>query len=321
MCRCARHRGTSYARHRDTPQAYSSPDRTIDSFVSINTKSLIVFSAGNEGAKGFGSINKACKNCIMVGATQQSDSLFRSMSPYIDPGWFCTFVGSNDPCCANRLTCTSQCCNWLNRANMSLACCKDQTTCSAKTCSVESGNIRSAINVASFSALGPTADGRFKPDLVTTGEDTLSAATPSQTSPPFTFTAPNHCINTGGSTTPRSSSDDFNSALKTLSGTSMSTPLMAGGTEKIRQCATAPFPQCIFVIFEQVLCPRLLSHGHRAAQRRLQPRLCSCARRHPRIVQASGRNRRRVEEFPRRRCQLSLQRDILPYAHTVNVCP
>jgi hypothetical protein len=245
------------------------------------------------------------------------------MSPYIDPGWFCPYVGKqNDPCCANPLTCTSQCCNWIDRANMSLACCKDQTTCSGKTCSVESGNIRSAINVASFSALGPTADGRFKPDLVTTGEDTLSAAAPLQTPPSrFTVTAPNHGINTGGSTTNRSSADDFNSALTAKSGTSMSTPLMAGGTEKIRQCATAPFRHCIFVTFEQVLCTGLLSPGHRTVQRRLQPRLCSCPRRHPRIVQASGRNRRRVEEFQRRRCKLSLQRDILPYAHTFNVCP
>jgi hypothetical protein len=174
----------------------------------------------------------------MVGATQQSDALFRSMSSYVDPGWFCPFVGATrEACCSNRLTCVNRCCNWLNLTNMSLACCESQTTCSGKTCSVESGNLRSAINVATFSALGPTADGRFKPDLVTTGEDTLSAATPSQTTlaTPFRYTEPNHCINPGGSKTARSPADDFNKALDIKSGTSMSTPLMAGGAEKIRQ--------------------------------------------------------------------------------------
>ncbi len=166
------------------------------------------------------------------------------MQPYVDPGWFCgpefrlnPSVLLN-PCCANPLSCVaSQCCDYPNLLNMSLACCSIATNCNGgAVCSVESGNIRSATNVASFSALGPTADGRFKPDLVAPGEDTLSAATPAQTTPGnFKSTTADHCIVPGGSVNPRSVEDNFNIAARTLSGTSMSTPLMAGGAEKIRQ--------------------------------------------------------------------------------------
>ncbi len=230
-------------------QAYSSQDRTIDAFTSVNTASLIVFSAGNEGAKGFSSINKACKNCLIVGATQQSDALFRSMQPYVDPGWFCDpefRINSSallHPCCSSPLgvrglDCIApQCCDYPNVLNMSLACCGTPTNCNGGTCSVESGNMRSGNNVAEFSALGPSADGRFKPDLVAPGEDTLSAAAPTQLnfSVAYKQAAPDHCIVPGNQKSPRSLDDVFNRALKTLSGTSMSTPLMAGAAERIRQ--------------------------------------------------------------------------------------
>lgn len=177
----------------------------------------------------------------MTGATQQSDALFRSMQPFVDPGWFCSFrllpPTPLNPCCVDPLSCLAPlCCNYTSNLSMSLACCGDQTTCQAGSeCSVQSGNIRSATNIASFSSLGPTADGRIKPDLVVPGEDTLSAATPSQTTPgAFAYTSPNHCVIPSQSV-PRQADDARNNALRTLSGTSMAAPLLAGGAEKIRQ--------------------------------------------------------------------------------------
>ncbi len=64
--------------------------------------------------------------------------------------------------------------------------------------------------VSSFSSRGPAADLRIKPDVVAPGEDVLSAA---------------------GS----GSSSDLNCATKTLSGTSMSTPAVAGAAALLRQ--------------------------------------------------------------------------------------
>ena len=121
---------------------------------------------------------------------------------------------------------------------MSLACCPTQYSCS--TCSVppsvNSGNIRSAYNVATFSSRGTSFDdARIKPDLVVPGEDTLSANGPGVDSSGNLFsTTANHCV-APSATTVRTPADSNNFALRTLSGTSMATPLAAGAVEKIRQ--------------------------------------------------------------------------------------
>ncbi len=237
-CDCCVCHSAACCGHVTHSQAYFTQDRSIDAFTSANPASLVIFSAGNNGARGFGTVTKSCKNCLMTGATQQSDALFRSMEPFIDPGWFCPVLGIAFSCCSNRLSCvTQQCCSVVDAANMSLACCGQQTKCSAGgQCSVESGNIRSAFNVASFSSLGPTADGRFKPDLVVPGEDTLSAATPTQNniSVPFVQTTADHCV-IPNKTVTRSPENLRDSALRTASGTSMAAPLLAAAAEKIRQ--------------------------------------------------------------------------------------
>jgi hypothetical protein len=250
-------------------QAYFSEDRSIDAFTYLNPASLIIFSAGNNGASGFGTVTKSCKNCLMTGATQQSDALFRSMEPYVDPGWFCSVfrpantssTTANISCCSDPLSCVSQCCSNIDSAKMSLACCPAQTSCGGGQCSVESGNLRSATNIARFSSLGPTSDGRFKPDLVVPGEDTLSAATPVQTNTSVAFieTTPNHCIVPDKSKS-RSPQDNRNNALRTLSGTSMSAPLLAGAAEKIRQyfvqgCARLRRAMIYCNILSQILSP------------------------------------------------------------------
>ncbi len=204
----------------------------------------MVFAAGNDGEN---SVSRTvgspgtCKNCITVGSTQLSDSLFRSMSPFIDQGRHCNF-SPNSGCCANngRLTCVqtsptvSPCCSLTTAARMSLACCPTQVTCNG--CSVESGNIRHAYNVATTSSRGTThADGRIKPDLVVPGEDILSAKAPGvDANDQLIPTNPNYC-GIPSATIARTEAQDHNMALTLNSGTSMAAPLAAGGIEKIRQ--------------------------------------------------------------------------------------
>ena len=225
------------------PGPYNTNSRAIDAFVFSNPSFLVLVASGNDGAQApLGTVGSSatCKNCLVVGATQQSEVLFRSMSPFVDNGQFCSKLGPQskllDPCCGNPLTCIDSCCHAMSLLNTSFACCANQTTCgNDSNCSVQSGNLRSARNVAAFSSRGPTADGRFKPDLVAPGEDILSAATPAQTTPgAFQSTAADHC-DVPSNQQRRSPQADFNRALQLLRGTSMATPLVAGAAEKIRQ--------------------------------------------------------------------------------------
>jgi subtilisin family serine protease len=218
---------------------YSMDARAVDAFTFSHPTFLVLLAAGNEGEKdvlGTVGSTSTCKNCLVVGATQQSEALFRSMSPYVDDGHFCSTFAALDSCCMNPLNCVQRCCPVLSKVNSSLPCCANQTTCgNSGTCSVESGNLRSARNVASFSGRGPTPDGRIKPDLVAPGEDILSAATPEQIVPgKFTPTSPNHCA-VPSNQKPRSVQENLDRAFQLTSGTSMAVPLVAGAAEKIRQ--------------------------------------------------------------------------------------
>ncbi len=164
-----------------------------------------------------------------------SDALYRGMSEFVDQGFHCQH-STPTGCCSNRLTCVqNSCCAFTNSVRMSLACCPTQYSCS--TCSpvpsVQSGNIRHAHNVASFSSRGPTfEDGRIKPDLVAPGEDILSAHSPISTSWPQPN--PNYC-GIPSATVPRTLWESQNMALTLMSGSSMAAPLAAGAIEKIRQ--------------------------------------------------------------------------------------
>jgi subtilisin family serine protease len=183
--------------------------------------------------------SQTCKNCLVVGATQLSDSLFRGMKPLIDQGYHCRYSAATG-CCVDPLTCvqttetSSPCCQFITATKMSLPCCPTAYTCS--TCSVQSGNIRDPYNVATFSSRGTAFDdGRIKPDMVAPGEDILSAAAPARDSdgviPP---TNKNYC-GIPSPTVSRTLSQVRNMALSLKSGTSMATPLAAGAVEKIRQ--------------------------------------------------------------------------------------
>ena len=198
----------------------------------------MLVAAGNDGSNSFSKTvgsPATCKNCLSVGATQLSDALFRGMKPMIDQGWHCQKGFSNTGCCASPSfgrSCVqisetnSPCCSFTSATRMSLACCP----------TAFSSNVRHPYNVATFSSRGTTfGDGRIKPDLVVPGEDILSAAAPGvDPSGNMIPTDPNYC-QVPSSTTERDILQADNVAARTLSGTSMATPLAAGAVEKIRQ--------------------------------------------------------------------------------------
>jgi hypothetical protein len=204
----------------------------------------VLFAAGNSGRNSFSRTVSApgtCKNCLTVGATQLSDSLFRGMSPLVDQGEHCRFSPQVPGCCSNRMSCVQSsagnCCEASIQLRMSLPCCPTQFTCAVGSANcpqaptVDTGNIRHAYNVAVFSARGTTFDdGRIKPDLVVPGEDILSAASP-RGNPP---TQQNYC-GIPSPTVERTTEQTNNLALRITSGTSMATPLAAGAVEKLRQ--------------------------------------------------------------------------------------
>jgi hypothetical protein len=89
---------------------------------------------------------------------------------------------------------------------------------------------RSSENLASFSSVGPSSDGRFKPDVVAPGVDTVSAYAPSrQADFTQTPTTADYCEVGPNAYTATSA------AVQRMSGTSMAAPLAAGAAERIRQ--------------------------------------------------------------------------------------
>ncbi len=200
----------------------------------------MLFAAGNDGRNAVQmTTSQTCKNCLVVGATQLSDSLFRGMKPLIDQGYHCRYSTATG-CCVDPLTCvetsptSSPCCSFMSATKMSLPCCQTAYTCS--TCSVQSGNIRDPYNVATFSSRGTAFDdGRIKPDLVAPGEDILSAAAPGRDSNGDLIPTDKNYCGIPRPTVARTLSQSRNMALSLKSGTSMATPLAAGAVEKIRQ--------------------------------------------------------------------------------------
>ena len=89
---------------------------------------------------------------------------------------------------------------------------------------------RLSSNLAVFSSAGPTLDGRFKPDVVAPGVDTVSAYAPGRLAD-YTLipTVADHCDVGPNAYTAA------NAAVQRMSGTSMATPLTAGAAERVRQ--------------------------------------------------------------------------------------
>jgi hypothetical protein len=150
-----------------------------------------------------------CKNCLAVGATQLNADQTAADAMFANPNLIC-LRNPQLSCCP--FSCTTQDACSLQTSS---AC---QYGCN-ETCSSASSS--STQNLALFSSRGPTRyDGRYKPDLVAPGEFILSMS--AQASAPD-----NYCE------LKNVSSENY--ALSPQFGTSMSTPLVAGATEYIRQ--------------------------------------------------------------------------------------
>jgi hypothetical protein len=154
------------------------------------------------------------------------------MKPLLDQGWYCRYSTSSGCCAGSGLSCVQQsetvspCCAFTSATKMSLPCCPTQY----------SSNVRVPYNVASFSSRGTTFDdGRIKPDLVVPGEHILSAAAPGVDGDGVMIPTQVPYCGVPSPTSPRTIQLQNNFAAKTMSGTSMATPLAAGAAEKIRQ--------------------------------------------------------------------------------------
>ncbi len=84
------------------------------------------------------------------------------------------------------------------------------------TCPASTNTFYSEANMAYFSSMGPTKDGRIKPDMVSPGYQIISAKS-------------------NGSPSTPSCPPTYASALKSKSGTSMATPITAGHAALVRE--------------------------------------------------------------------------------------
>ena len=198
----------------DACNVYGTSEQEIDEFVKLNPEMLVLFAAGNDGtAAPSGTVGSpaTCKNCLAVGATvldpAQNMEAIQDMNPYTAICW----MNPDTPCCSTPQGCTlADCC------------------AASSDCCPEIYNTFATSQLAGFSSTGPTRDGRYKPDLACPGQNIASAHAFSQATSTF-------CTPGGDHGLPVNSTSYGNRATTVMSGTSMSTPLMAGAAALIRE--------------------------------------------------------------------------------------
>ena len=158
---------------------YSSDSVSVDTFLWSQRDMLVIFAAGNDGANGFSTVSSpsTAKNVISVAASLNDYNAWQEGECAVNGGG--GYIDSNQ--------------------------------CSVST------SFYNKNNLAYFSSMGPTADGRFKPDITAVGYQIASAKSG------------------GYSAIPSCPSESYSKTLKFLSGTSMATPGIAGHAALIRQ--------------------------------------------------------------------------------------
>lgn len=193
---------------------YKTSDQEIDDFTHSNPDFLVLVAAGNDGREApSGTVGSPaiCKNCLVVGASVLDPAQNIEAAQFMNPYDEICFWDPQTPCCQTPHGCTlADCC-------VTFASCCPEVYHAYKTS-----------QLAKFSSTGPTRDGRFKPELVCPGENIASAYFSPQATSTF-------CTPGGDHGLPVNATSWGNRATTVKSGTSFSTPLMAGAAALVRE--------------------------------------------------------------------------------------
>jgi subtilisin family serine protease len=221
---------------------YSLAAREVDAFMFNHPDFLVVFAAGNAGSSdssmiGTVSSPATCKNCLSVGSSNigiedavrswQHTSALDMCKPRYGEG----VSPSLSPCCSAAADSAAgslcsllmlSCCPW----DEELLCCSDE----ARATNNNGKSKLKTSTLSQFSSVGPTRDGRLKPDVVAPGHMIASAnahnafsgaGTTASCAPPPSASATNV---------------DWNArAVQLMSGTSMAAPAIAAVAAIVRQ--------------------------------------------------------------------------------------
>lgn len=243
---------------------YQSTAAAIDSYLYSNRDMTLLFAAGNSGTSSSLTDEAQAKNAIVVGASRVGLQRFVDVASSIT-NWQATSVEYGQAM-AQTLGCTTgsllaicqyfssptfdacattSYCGYGSSISNACGCVASSTgtvfyllgSAGCKVCALpgieaQDPAIASWETLASFSSMGPTADGRIKPDVVAPGDIIGSAGSVD----PSTI-ASNKCG--AGS---RSDYSNLPAQMMTLSGTSMATPGVAGVVAQIRQYLRNYYP-------------------------------------------------------------------------------
>lgn len=184
---------------------YDAMARNLDKFIYANPDFLVIFAGGNEGKlSDTGSVESPAtsKNNIAVGAAMSSQAAWKASVAYINWDERTNSIRKKNNFPSDWSCCTSNfvnyCCqvyyDTINKGQMLLQ-------------QISTGN------PADFTARGPTADGRYKPQLMAPGEPVTSAAADGNLKS-------DQC---GGA------------SLRSDIGTSMATPIVSGSAAMVYQ--------------------------------------------------------------------------------------
>jgi subtilisin family serine protease len=219
---------------------YSLAAAEVDSFMFDHPDFLVVFAAGNSGTADDGILGTVsspatCKNCLSVGSSNIGAAASAHNWKYMNPLQLCQARHGDDdsyplpPCCSRSSVgeAAGSACSLL-----SLSCCPwdSQTICCFDEAASANKTMLSPYHLSLFSSVGPTRDGRFKPDVVAPGHMIASANARN----PFSSSASStHC-----DPPPALSASHVNwseRAVQLMSGTSMAAPAVAAVAAIVRQ--------------------------------------------------------------------------------------
>lgn len=196
---------------------YDSQSEDIDEFTNDHDDFVVLIAAGNDGSSSKeGNIGSPAtsKNAIAVGASSSTNAGFEDSVNYQD-------ISDNLKLVKEYfgIETEEQCCQYsgLEEHMIKLSCCRSYIKADYR----EKKHIYNEHNLAVFSSRGPADGGFAKPDVVSVGYKVISAHSDGSLET-------NQC----GTMPPE---NDNEAALLIKEGTSMATPVTAGGVALVRQ--------------------------------------------------------------------------------------